>query len=53
MIKLRPDQLDLRLGFLRPVHAGAQEKMAASLIRHDQLTAVVACLLYTSPSPRD
>lgn len=42
MIKLRPDQLDLRLGFLRPVHAGAQEKMAASLIRHDQLTAVVA-----------
>ena len=42
MIKLRPDQLDLRLGFLRPVHAGAQEKMAASLIKHGQLTAVVA-----------
>jgi len=42
MIKLRPDQLDLRLGFLRPVHAGAQKKMAASLIKHGQLTAVVA-----------
>lgn len=42
MIKLRPDQLDLRLGFLRPVHAGAREKMAASLIRHGQLTSVVA-----------
>ena len=42
MIDLHPDQLDLRLGFLRPVHAGAQEKMAASLIKHGQLTAVVA-----------
>lgn len=42
MIKLRPDQLDLRLGFLRPVHAKAQEKMASSLIRHGQLTSVVA-----------
>lgn len=42
MINLRPDQLDLRLGFLRPVHAGAQEKMAASLVKHGQLTAVVA-----------
>ena len=42
MITLPLEQLDLRLGFLRPVHAGAQKKMAASLVKHGQLTAVVA-----------
>jgi len=42
MIKLPLKQFDLRLGFLRPVHAGAQKKMTASLVKHGQLTAVVA-----------
>lgn len=42
MIRVRPNELDLSLGFLRPVHAGAQSKMMDSLIKYGQLTPVVA-----------
>ena len=42
MIKVSPDQLDLRLSFLRPIHANAVEKMTASLIKYGQLMPVTA-----------
>jgi ParB-like chromosome segregation protein Spo0J len=41
MTSVNPDQLDLRLSFLRPIHAGAYEKMTASLARYGQLTPVI------------
>ncbi len=42
MIKVSPDQLDLQLSFLRPIHANALEKMTASLVKYGQLTPMVA-----------
>lgn len=42
MIDICPDQLDLRLSCFRPVHAKAQSKMTASLVKYGQLTPVTA-----------
>ncbi len=40
MIKVPPEQLDLRLSFLRPTHTKIVDKMTASLIKYGQLTPV-------------
>ena len=42
MIKISPDQLDLRLNYLRPVHAKNLEQMTASLMKYGQLSPVIA-----------
>lgn len=42
MIKISPDQLDLRLNYLRPAHAKNLEQMTASLMKYGQLSPVIA-----------
>ena len=39
-MQVNPDQLDLRLSFLRPIRAEACDKMTASMTRYGQLTPV-------------